>query len=177
MFQLGKTIVSEEIIENDFVCNLEHWFTDNHVSKFINSTVRTYEIFGYEWRLPLWDNDFTDWWYSVPTELRSNSTLYHEYLFSYLFIPLEVGFKKPMPEKKSFIKRLLSKQTKLFILNLASKLKIDLASQKKDEGNFSLASKQVSKKISGDWNLDDFNSINGLVGAYCLDKLNESKTK
>ena len=160
---------------NDFDRNLEHWFTDNHVSKFINSTVRTYEIFGYGWRLPLWDNDFADWWYGVPIGLRSNNVLYHEYLFTYLFEPFYVAYKKPPPPKIGFIKRMLSKEIKLFILNVASKIKINLATKVKDEGNLPIASIQVAKRISAEWNLDDFKSVNGLVGAYCLDKLVNNK--
>jgi asparagine synthase (glutamine-hydrolysing) len=39
--------------------------------KFIVNAVRTYEYFGYEWRLPLWDKDLVSFWLSIPLSVRN----------------------------------------------------------------------------------------------------------
>lgn len=154
-----------------YISSFELWFTENHCAKFINYTAKTYETFGYEWRLPLWDNEFIDWWYTIPAELRANSTLYHEYLFTFLFAPLSVGFKKPEPITPPLIKRLIPRQAKLLLINGAKRFGIGIGAKKKDEGNFHIASQYILKRTTSNWNKSDFQGINGLVGAYCLDKL------
>lgn len=156
---------------HSFISSFELWFTENHCAKFINYTTKTYETFGYEWRLPLWDNEFIDWWYTIPAELRVNSTLYHEYLFKYLFEPLSVGFKKPELVTPPLIKRLIPRQIKLLLIICAKKLGLVIGSTKKDEGNFHIASQYIMKRTTSNWNKNDFQGVNGLVGAYCLDKL------
>ncbi len=39
-------------------------------AKYITNSVRVYEFFGYQWRMPLWDNELTDFFETQPTELR-----------------------------------------------------------------------------------------------------------
>ena len=63
----------------------EAWFTSHRLSRFIVNAVRVYEFNGYEWRMPLWDNEMTEYWYSVPEELRANRRLYEEYLLRRVF--------------------------------------------------------------------------------------------
>lgn len=42
---------------------------------------RIYEFWGYDWRLPLWDYDFIDFWEKAPLSLKFNQKLYRETLF------------------------------------------------------------------------------------------------
>lgn len=50
-------------------------------SKYVVNDVRCYDDFlGVEWRLPLWDYEFMDFWLKVPIELRKNRKLYYEYI-------------------------------------------------------------------------------------------------
>jgi asparagine synthase (glutamine-hydrolysing) len=49
-------------------------------SKFIINSVRAYEFFGFEWRLPLWDSEAMDFWGNVPMEYRLGKNLYDTYL-------------------------------------------------------------------------------------------------
>lgn len=154
-----------------YISSFELWFIENHCAKFINYTAKTYETFGYEWRLPLWDNEFIDWWYTIPAELRANSTLYHEYLFKYLFDPLSVGFKKQEQVTPSIIKRLIPRQAKLLLINGAQRLGIGIGAKKKDEGNFHIASQFILAQTALNWDERDFQGVNGLVGAFCLEQL------
>ncbi len=50
-------------------------------SKYVVNDARCYDEFlGNEWRLPLWDSEFMDFWLKVPIELRKNRKLYYEYI-------------------------------------------------------------------------------------------------
>lgn len=57
----------------------ELWDMKERQAKFICNSVRVYEDFGYEWRLPLFDNELMDFWARVPLSLRFGRKLYFEY--------------------------------------------------------------------------------------------------
>ncbi len=64
----------------DAVSSFEEWDWKERQAKFIINSVRVYEYFEYEWRLPLWDADLMEFWSQVPTELRFGRKLYHSYV-------------------------------------------------------------------------------------------------
>lgn len=49
----------------------ESWELRERQAKFIVNSVRTYEFFGYEWRLPLWDKELVKFWLVLPLSLRN----------------------------------------------------------------------------------------------------------
>ena len=52
----------------------------NRQSKYVVSGQRSYEFYGYEWRLPLWSDEYLHFWQRVPLELKSNQQLYVDML-------------------------------------------------------------------------------------------------
>jgi asparagine synthase (glutamine-hydrolysing) len=78
----------------DELVEIEHWFESsdgdyalyeasefrNRQSKYVIAGQRTYEWFGYGWRLPLWDRDYLDFWATVPLADKANQSLYREML-------------------------------------------------------------------------------------------------
>jgi len=48
-------------------------------AKFIVNSVRVYEFYGFEWRLPFWDNDFMEFWQRVPVSYRIGKVLYDRF--------------------------------------------------------------------------------------------------
>ena len=53
---------------------------NNRQSKYVISSQRCYEFYGYQWRLPLWDDDYLNFWKGVPLNLKKNQKLYIEML-------------------------------------------------------------------------------------------------
>jgi asparagine synthase (glutamine-hydrolysing) len=49
-------------------------------SKFVVKGQEVYDYYGYDWRLPLWDPVFIDFWESVPLEYKYSQSLYKEVL-------------------------------------------------------------------------------------------------
>lgn len=61
----------------------DEWDWRNREAKFIVNSVRTYEYFGYDWRIPLWDREFLDFWRRIPLEQRMHQNLYGQYKHRY----------------------------------------------------------------------------------------------
>lgn len=49
-------------------------------SKYIITGQRVYEYYGYEWRLPLWDQEYLKFWKKVPLDLKLRKKLYTDML-------------------------------------------------------------------------------------------------
>ncbi len=45
--------------------------------KYVITGQRIYEFLGHVWRLPLWDNDYLDFWESVPLRFKAGQRLYN----------------------------------------------------------------------------------------------------
>jgi asparagine synthase (glutamine-hydrolysing) len=49
-------------------------------SKYVITGQRAYEFYGHEWRMPLWDNEYIDFWAEVPLKYKKNQALYLDML-------------------------------------------------------------------------------------------------
>jgi len=49
-------------------------------SKYVIKKQKVYEFYGYEWRLPFWDDEFLFFWQKVPLEYKFKQKLYREML-------------------------------------------------------------------------------------------------
>jgi asparagine synthase (glutamine-hydrolysing) len=56
------------------------WEWRQRQAKYTCNSVRAYEYWGYEWRLPLWDNRLMDFWAVVPWREQEGRILYREYV-------------------------------------------------------------------------------------------------
>lgn len=73
---------------------IEAWFTVHRPAKYVIQSNRLYELFGYEWRMPLWDQELVDFWYKVPSIYRTGKLLYEKWLFEKLFVPMKIDMLK-----------------------------------------------------------------------------------
>lgn len=58
----------------------EYWDWQERQAKFIVNSVRVYEFWGYDWMIPLWDNELMDFFAKVPLEYRLNKVMYDTYV-------------------------------------------------------------------------------------------------
>jgi len=89
----------ELLIAENYVSLSDCWNIANRQAKFIVNSVRVYEFFGYEWRIPLWDSELMDFWARVPLKYRIKKELYDEYLFERLFKEYDISFIKNESKK------------------------------------------------------------------------------
>ncbi|HEX6006214.1 MAG TPA: asparagine synthase-related protein [Burkholderiales bacterium] len=66
----------------------ECWDCEERQAKFIVNSVRAYESFGFEWRLPLFDAELMDFWAHVPLDGRLRRRLYFEFVRRHQRLPV-----------------------------------------------------------------------------------------
>jgi asparagine synthase (glutamine-hydrolysing) len=84
--KLKNLIFGLEINDNETCANAIEFFDFNERQpKFIINSVRTYEFFGYEWRIPFWDTELINFYLKIPIKHRVNQDLYKKYARDWLF--------------------------------------------------------------------------------------------
>ncbi len=56
----------------------ESWDWQERQAKFICNSVRVYEFWGYDWRLPFWDAEMMEFWERVPLEHRIAKAYFYD---------------------------------------------------------------------------------------------------
>ncbi len=74
----------------------------------IVNSVRTYEYHGFDWRLPLWDEEMITFWSSIPIRYRRNKYLYLKILRALLGDLMQIPYLEPKP---SMMRRLRDRLT------------------------------------------------------------------
>ena len=69
----------------------ERWFIREKVSKYVLNGLRTFEFFGMEWRLPLWDAEWLAYSYGCTFEQRQNRSYFKRQCNELLFEPLQIA--------------------------------------------------------------------------------------
>lgn len=64
------------------------WDWRQRQSKLYVNSLRIYDFFGFEWRMPLWDKEYLDFWLKVPLEQRMGRDLMNRYVHKYQALPL-----------------------------------------------------------------------------------------
>ncbi len=72
----------------------EDWDLKEKFSKFVFNSARVFSFFGFQYRLPLWDKAFRDFFRILPFEYRSYKQLYDHLLESEYFSPMDLYFGK-----------------------------------------------------------------------------------
>ena len=95
---MSQTIQTDVSAEDMFLNNYEHWCIQNRLSKFIINSLRVYEFFEMDWRMPLWDDEYAVFWYTIPWRQKSPELL-NKFMFDRYFDNYEVKFLKPVSNK------------------------------------------------------------------------------
>ncbi len=79
--KMKKIIGAKEKYNIEVAADLfECWDWRERQTKFIANSIRVYEFWGYEWRLPLWDNEMMEYWSKVKLNYRIKRNLYFIYV-------------------------------------------------------------------------------------------------
>jgi asparagine synthase (glutamine-hydrolysing) len=82
--KIVKNMKLNNVISNELGASLiEEWEWRERQAKFICNAVRVYEYFGYEWRMPLWDNELINFWTKINLGKRYMRKLYKKYYDKY----------------------------------------------------------------------------------------------
>jgi len=64
----------------ELMVGINKWDWQERQAKYIVNSMRVYDFFGHDWWMPLWDNEFTEYWQRVPFLLRKKPEIYHDYV-------------------------------------------------------------------------------------------------
>ena len=105
---------------------VDNYFINRKIARFIINSHRIYEFFGYEHRLPLWDDELTEFFRRVPYEYKQYPYLYEEVLLNTLFKDYNIDIipqdKIRRDDKKAKIKSIIKQYTPSFVIKLREKL-------------------------------------------------------
>lgn len=132
--------------KHDLVSINEHFFTCHKVAKFVVNSLRVYEYWGYEWRMPLWDNELIEFWYKVPNFYRVNNELYNDFLFRNIFDIYDISIlkEKPKPSIIVNIKHIIPKPVEKIIIYVINKY---LFRKKRNFNGFNELAEKLAKDI------------------------------
>ncbi len=78
-YEFNKSLISFEDPSRDHLIYEYSGFIDRQ-SKYVVNGQRIYEYYGYDWRLPLWDQDYLNFWRKLPLDHKFRQKLYLEML-------------------------------------------------------------------------------------------------
>lgn len=81
--RLRRVLREEDLAPDDPACNhgiYEFLEFQDRQSKYVISGQRIYEFLGLDWRLPLWDGAYLDFWQGVPLPAKAGQALYRSML-------------------------------------------------------------------------------------------------
>lgn len=101
-----KTLKSKKDINR--ACDLHNnWNIQNRQSNYIINSVRIYEYFNLDWRIPLWEDELAEFWLSIQWKYKNTLDLYNDFLFVNYFKPMGVDFyKKEYGNDKSILSKI-----------------------------------------------------------------------
>jgi len=101
--ELNSTISKvDKTLTGDLFSN---WNIQNRQANFIVNSVRVYEFFGVDWRVPLWDDELSEFWFSIKWNKNLKVILYNQFMFEKYFIPNNIAFYK----EKGALKNIMTK--------------------------------------------------------------------
>jgi asparagine synthase (glutamine-hydrolysing) len=114
-------------------------FTERQ-AKFIVNSCRNYDFFAKKALLPFFDNEFTDFFRSLPFNYKINKRIYDKTLKEYYFKPFALNFEKEFQATpKDYCKNLLKQSLPSIFTNKYNKIKTI-----NDNCNYLYITKQIS---------------------------------
>ena len=112
---------SNKTFKKNFADLYEKWEYEERQIKYVVNGQKTYDFFGVDWLLPLWDSEFVKFWTSVHKRHRYKQNLYREYLRDWNYKSLF---------KKKFTLNSHTGLLAIFIKLLSFSLKISISKKK-----------------------------------------------
>lgn len=125
--KIKEELKNAELKINKLMNLSDYWNINNRQSKFIVNSVRSYEYFGYEWRIPLWNEILAKYFYSLNLEFKIEKIIYNDILEEFFKEDnIDINLKRETlsSKLKKKIREILSERSKDFIKKRLKK-KID----------------------------------------------------
>lgn len=78
---------------NNLISAFECWVWQERQAKFIVNSCRVYEYWGFDWRIPLWDDELIHYWSKIPPNKKYRRKMLRQYLSDFIFKQHNVDFE------------------------------------------------------------------------------------
>lgn len=156
--------ISQQLNEGFAHSCFEDWELKERQAKFIVNANRTYEIFGYEHRIPLWDNAVIDFFKHLDIKYKLNKKFYNTVLEKTIFINYGFDFKE-INKGNELIQRI-----KMFIKQYVPEYIFDKYKSRRDIYCFYPVDKQLLDSITYTDGIDIWND-NSVIAYWYLEGL------
>ena len=156
---------SDDLSCQDWNALHERWFIREKVSKYVLNGLRTFEYFGIEWRMPLWDLEWLAYSYSCHFEQRRHRRHFKSQVNKLLFTPL--GVPHLIHENPRSWKSRVKSQIKDYIptqwIQRWAKLRIKTADLDNTNGRYLVSHLKNQCEVTVRWSDE---SVNPYIAAY-----------
>ncbi len=142
----------------------EDWELKERQAKFIVNADRTYEIFGYEHRIPLWDNALIKFFKHLDIKYKLNKNFYNNILEKIIFSRHGIDFGEKNKGNE------LIQRIKMFIKPYVPKYIFDKYKTQKDIYCFYPVSKRLLDSMTNPEGIDIWND-NSVVACWYVESL------
>ncbi|HDY88568.1 MAG TPA: asparagine synthetase B family protein, partial [bacterium] len=156
--------ISQQLGEGFSYSCFENWVLKERAAKFIVNADRTYEIFGYEHRIPLWDNALIEFFKYLDIKYKLNKKFYNNVLEKTIFSRYGVDFGEKNKGNE------LIQRIKMFIKPYVPKYIFDKYKTKKDINCFYPVSKRLLDSMTNPDGIDIWND-NSVVAYWYVESL------
>jgi asparagine synthase (glutamine-hydrolysing) len=181
-----KTYLFQELKNQDYFKNkikleleqaygysiVEDAFIKRKISKFIVNSHRTYEFFGYEHRLVLWDNEITDFFKKLSLEYKKEVYFYETILRKDIFEPLHIDFVPRDKVGRNNLTAKIKSYIKLIVPNVIIRLREKIIYQ--DINNLNAIAKELISELKIG---STITNINFLAAKWIIKKNNSGNRK
>ncbi|MCK5028902.1 MAG: asparagine synthase [Bacteroidales bacterium] len=147
----------------------EDWEIKENLSKYIANSAHIYDFFGYEYRLPFWDNELVNYCKTIPYKYKFGKILYDEVLRS-TFKKFDVDFDEgKLLSPKEFKNYQIRKKIKTLIPNKILK-KIN---PETDPLNYDFAQSAMKEELKKNKNFSEnkLNSGNSIFTYWYINEI------
>jgi len=138
----------------------DNWDIKERQSKFIVNSLRVYEYFGYQHRIPLWDSELKNFFKNVPHKYKKTNDLFSQTIFKRYFELFQVDYRKTKKSNLDRLKSYLDFYLPKNILKLLSRFKaVNKTSMYR-----------LYKQVGGD--VESTNNINRFIMNYFYNRYN-----
>jgi len=110
----GRIVIPEGNDEDKVIRAFDIWNFSERQQKYIINSVKVFEFFGYEWRLPLWDRELSEFWYGLPSHYKKHNKLYNEFVNSRILSQYDLTKKPKVIKEQSGIKLMIKRLVRFF---------------------------------------------------------------
>jgi len=123
----------------------ESWILKESQSKITTNSIKAYNFFGFETRIPFWDLMFIDFFKHLPYHFKLYKVLYDDFVTNQIFAPYDLNFEFELQSTPEMIRKKHERKQLQYYLPYIFR---NLFQKQKETSFITYLKKQISKEIT-----------------------------